>query len=422
MAVEYITSRNMVKLIYESIRLMNKQMAHHSLRVSFITAKMLETRGVYEKYEIADYMTLALMHDIGAFKTDDVRKHLTFEAKNPMPHTIYGYLFTKYLSPFDEQSKIILYHHTDYTKTKDMDYRYRFELETIKVAEMMDVWHKSLGDKFDYRKILDNYAGTKFDPEVCQIFKQAVEQHDIFTKIEDKSYREEVNENFDYVLFSDDEKEKYIKMLMYFSGLKNEQMVSETVATMYVCRELGRKLKLSEGDKNEVYYAALLHDIGMLALPNDLLIAPRKLNDEEKNLIKTHVEIMEQTLDGKLSEEIIQIASTHHERFDGTGYPKGLKGSAMNTKDAILQISEQVVNSMEEKPYRSALSKEEVMDDLNNGIMSGKYEGIVADTFQKYFDEIMDKASERAQAALVTHQKLSRNYMQVYKNSTGQNI
>lgn len=415
MAVEYITSRNMADLIYETVRLMNKTMAHHSMRVSYIMSKMLETQGAYEKYEIADYMVLALLHDIGANKTDDVRKSLTFEAKNSMPHSVYGYLFLRYLSPLEEQSRMILYHHMDYSKTKDMDYRYRFELEVLKVAEIMDIWQRSFGVKFDYR-LIEKYAGTKYDPRVCQLLARTVEEHDIFTKIRDNSYKEEYSESLDYILLSDTEKEKYLKMLMYCTGLKEEQMVSETVATIYVCRELGRKLKLSELDKNEVYYAALLHDIGMLAIPRELLDAPRTLSEEEKNLIKTHVDIMEKTLDKKLSKEIIRIAAGHHERFDGSGYPRGLKASVMGEKEAILQISEQVVNAMEAKPYREAYTKEEIVDDLNNGIISGKYDAIVADTFLKYYDEIMDKAKQKADMALVTHQKLQRNYSQVYSS------
>ncbi|MEZ3445868.1 MAG: HD domain-containing protein [Lachnospiraceae bacterium] len=415
MAVEYITSRNMADLIYETVRLMNKTMAHHSMRVSYIMSKMLETQGAYEKYEIADYMVLALLHDIGANKTDDVRKSLTFEAKNSMPHSVYGYLFLRYLSPLEEQSRMILYHHMDYSKTKDMDYRYRFELEVLKVAEIMDIWQRSFGVKFDYR-LIEKYAGTKYDPRVCQLLARTVEEHDIFTKIRDNSYKEEYSESLDYILLSDTEKEKYLKMLMYCTGLKEEQMVSETVATIYVCRELGRKLKLSELDKNEVYYAAMLHDIGMLAIPRELLDAPRTLSEEEKNLIKTHVDIMEKTLDKKLSKEIIRIAAGHHERFDGSGYPRGLKASVMGEKEAILQISEQVVNAMEAKPYREAYTKEEIVDDLNNGIISGKYDAIVADTFLKYYDEIMDKAKQKADMALVTHQKLQRNYSQVYSS------
>lgn len=417
MAVEYITSRNMVDLIYEIVRLMDRPLAHHGMRVAYIMSKMLETRGAYEKYEIADYMVLAMLHDIGAFKTDDVRKQLTYEAKAPMPHSVYGYLFLKYLSPLDAQSRMVLYHHMDYTMTKDLEYRYRFELEVLKVAEMMDIWQRSLGEKFNY-KIVGNYAGTKFDPAACQLLDKTVEEHDIFTKLADKSYREEYSESMDYVLLSDDEKEKYIKMIMYCTGLRDESMVSDTVATMYVSRELSRKLKLSENDKNEIYYAALLHDIGMLAMPPALLNAPRTLNEEEKNYIKTHVEIMEKTLKNKLSDDIIKIAGSHHERFDGSGYPRALKGSVMGNKEAILQISEQVVNSMEEKPYRAAYSRDTIVNDLNEGIVTGKYDGIVADTFLKQFDDIMEKATQKAEAALVTHQKLLRNYNQVYKSFT----
>lgn len=415
MAVEYITSRNMVDLIYETLRLMNKPLAHHCMRVSFIMSKMLETKGGYEKYEIADFMVLAMLHDVGAYKTDDVRKQLTFDAKTPLPHSVYGYLFVKYLSPLDEQSKMILYHHMDYSKTKEIDYKYSFETEVLKVAEIMDVWHRSLGDQFDY-KVINRYSGSKFDPKVCDLLFETVDKFDIFTKLTERTYKQDFSNSLEYVLLSDDEKDKYLKMLMYCTGLKEEQMVSETVATMYVCRELARKLKLSEMDKNEVYYAALLHDIGMLAIPKELLGAPRNLNNEEKNLIKTHVDIMEKTLENRLSKEIIKVAAAHHERFDASGYPRGLKGSVMGTKEAILQISEQVVNAMEPKPYREAHTRQEILDDLNNGIIVGKYDGIVADTFVRNYDEIMDKAAARAAAALVTHQKLMRNYNQVYRS------
>lgn len=416
MAVEYITSRNLVNLIYETLRLMDKPMAHHCMRVSYIMSKLLEARtDVYEKYEIADFMVLALLHDVGAYKTEDVRKQLTFEAKNPMPHSVYGYLFLKYLSPLEEQSKMVLYHHTDYTKTKGMDYRYRFELEILKLAESLDVWQRSFGDQFDI-KIIAKYSGTKFDPEVCKLLQKAVEEFDILTKLEDKSYRDEFSESMEYVLLSDEEKDKYLKMLMYCTGLRDETMVSETMATIYVSREIGRMIRLPEKDKSELYYAALLHDIGMLAIPQSLLGAPRNLSEPEKNLVKTHVEIMEKVLEGKLSKEIINVAAAHHERFDGTGYPKALKGGVMGTKEAILQIAEQVVNSMEPKPYREAYSKDDIMTDLNNGILSGKYDGIVTDTFIKHYDEIMEKAAQKAEMALVTYQKLLRNYKQVYSS------
>ncbi len=417
MAIEYITSKNLFYLICDTLKLMDESLIKHGTRVSYIMSKMLECKGGYEKFEIADFMLLGVLHDIGAYKTDDVRKQLTYEAKNPVPHSIYGYLFLKYLSPLEEQSKMILYHHVDTDKLQDVDFQYKPETEILKVAEIMDIWHTAFGEKFDYHMI-ERYIGTKFDKRACELLYQAVEQYDIFNKLTDGSYYNEFEESVEYVLLSDEEKEKYLRMLMYTTGLKKESMVADTIETIYVCKEIGRKMQLSEMDSAEIYYAALVHDIGMLVIPKDIIDAPRKLEDAEKNLIHTHVELMHKAIEGKFSQNIVDIAVAHHERFDGSGYPKGLKGSGMNTKQAILQIAETVVSMINDKPYRKAYNKEDIMEELNNGIVSGKYDGVVADTFLRYYDEIVEKAFQKAQVTLTTHQRLLRNYEQVYKNFT----
>lgn len=417
MAIEYITSKNLFLLICDTLRLLDKPLVKHGMRVSYIMSKMLECKGGYEKYEIADYMLLAVLHDIGAYKTDDARKHLSFEAKNPLPHSIYGYLFLKYLSPLEEQSKMILYHHVDTTQIEHIDYLYKDEAEILKVAEIMDIWMKAFGEKFDPHMI-DRYRGTKYQAAACDLLFETIERYDIFRKMIDGSFEKEYEESMDYILLSDAEKEKYLKMLMYCTGLRDEAMVSNTIAAIYVSREIAKKMRISELDKNEIYYAALLHDLGMLAMPEELIDAPRKLEEAELNLIHTHVDLTSEVLKGKLAPSIIDIAATHHERFDGSGYPRGLKGSSMNNKQAILQISESVVNMCSEKAYRKAYTKEEVVKELNDGIVSGKFEGIVADTFLKHYDEIMEKAMQKAKAALIMYQKLKRNSDQVYKNFT----
>ena len=181
MAIEYITSKNLFYLICDTLKLMDESLIKHGTRVSYIMSKMLECKGGYEKFEIADFMLLGVLHDIGAYKTDDVRKQLTYEAKNPMPHSIYGYLFLKYLSPLEEQSKMILYHHVDTDKLQDVDYQYKPETEILKVAEIMDIWNTAFGEKFDYHMI-ERYIGTKFDKRACELLYQAVEQYDIFNK------------------------------------------------------------------------------------------------------------------------------------------------------------------------------------------------------------------------------------------------
>lgn len=417
MAVEYITSKNLFLLICDTLKLMDESLVKHGMRVAYIMSKMLECKGKYEKYEIADFTILAVLHDIGAYKTDDVRKQLTYEAKNPYPHSIYGYMFLKYLSPLEEQSKMLLYHHVDTKQMETVSFPYKEEAEILKVAEIMDIWQKAFGDKFQYRMI-EKYQGTKYSKEAIELLYQAVEKYNIFEKLQNGEYQQEFQENLEYVLLSDDEKEKYVRMLMYCTGLKDESMVTNTISTICVCNELGKKLRISEAERNEIYYAALLHDVGMLTIPHEILNAPRKLEEAEINLIHTHVTVMEEILKGKVSDRIISIVAAHHERFDGSGYPRGLKGSAMYNSQAILQTAEVVVNLNVDKPYRKAFTKDEIITELNNSIVSGNLEGIVADTLLRNYDEIMEKASLKAQAVLRTHQKLQQNSEKVYKNFT----
>lgn len=415
MAIEYITSKNLFFLIYETLELLDGQLVKHGARVSYIMAKMLECKGGYEKYEIADFMLLAMLHDIGAYKTDDVRKQLSFEAKNPLPHSVYGYLFLKYLSPFELQSKMILYHHVGTSHTETIPYKYKNEAEMLKVAEIMDIWQRTLGDDFE-PQMIERYIGTKYQKMACSLLLEAAEKYDIFQKLKDGSFKEEYEENLEYLLFSDEEKWQYLKMLMYCTGFRDESMVANTIATVHVAREIAKRMQLSELDKKEIYYAALLHDIGMLAMPPQLTQAPRKLEEEERNLIHTHVDITSRILNGRIPQSIIDITAAHHERFDGSGYPRGLKGSVMNDKQAILQIAELAVSMSSDKPYRKAYTKEDIVKNMNDGIVSGKYDGVVTDTFLRHYDEIMGKAIQKAETSLQMFQKLKKHSEQGYKN------
>lgn len=415
MTIEYITSKNLYLLIRDTLKLLNEEVINHGIRVSYLMSQMMECDGNYEKYEIADFMLLGMMHDIGAFKTDDVKKTLSYEAKRTLPHSIYGYMFLKYLSPLEKQSKMLLYHHVDTLKMRGMDYEYLKETELLKVAEIIEIWRKAFGDKFDYKQI-ERYRDTKFSGDAIDLLYAAIKENDVLTKLDSGEYLEEFEESMDYLLLSDDEKDKYVRLMMYCTGLRDEDLVSNTIMTICVSRELGIRLRMNEMERNELYYASLLHDIGMLGLPYDFINSSQKLKTEEMNLVKTHVEIMEKILEGRVTEPILNIAATHHERFDGSGYPRGLKGGSLTQKDAILQISETVVNMSIRKNYREAFSKEEILKELNDGIISGKYEGIAADTMVKFYDDIMQKAHEKAKITLLTHQKLKFNTEKVYKN------
>lgn len=413
MSLEYITSKNLFILICETLSLINEKVVDHGGRVGYILMQMLKTKGGYEKFELADLLLLAMMHDIGAYKTDNISEEFEYDIKNCMPHSVYGYLFMKYLSPQEETAKVLLYHHVGAKKMQQSNYKYIDLADYLAVAELVDVFGMRYKDKFDYT-ILEKYVGKRFSKDAYDLLSKANKKEKIFERLLNGEYKKDIADILEYVLFSDQEKEKYLKMLMYTTGLRSEYSVVDTVSSICVAREIAVYMGIGELEQKEIYYGALLHDLGMLAIPLDILNAKRKLTDEEIALIRTHVEKTEELLTGKLSDEIVKIACRHHERLDGSGYPKKLKGKKISNKQAILQVADTVVGMTNERPYRKPKTKEEVTEILLEEVNNGHLNDFVVDTFIDNYDTIMEKVRVKSEASLVMHKKLAMQYSKVY--------
>ena len=239
--MEYIKSKDLSLLIRDTFKLIDRKLMDHGSKTAYLFCKMLEQTGKYEMYEIADFSILATLHDIGAYKTDDLNNVLQFEHKTYMPHSVYGYLFLKYLSPLEEQSKMLLYHHIDYSKIESLQYAFKDEMGYLNLAEKVILYKDALGDQFDVT-MFDKYEGRKFSKEALDLYHRVVEDCDLFEKLRTEEYQQELDELLDYVLFSDEEKNKYLAMLMYCTGFRSESFVVDTVTTICICNEIGRHM------------------------------------------------------------------------------------------------------------------------------------------------------------------------------------
>lgn len=140
-------------------------------------------------------------------------------------------------------------------------------------------------------------------------------------------------------------------------------------------------LKLAElmnwGDKEKLKnleYGALLHDIGKIGIPDAILKKPGKLTKEEWDVMKTHPEVGYKILHKiEFLEDPSQIVLHHHERFDGSGYPAGLKDADIPVGSRIFAVADTVDAMTSERPYRAALSFEDASNELT------KYSGIQFD-------------------------------------------
>jgi PAS domain-containing protein len=131
-----------------------------------------------------------------------------------------------------------------------------------------------------------------------------------------------------------------------------------------VAREIG----LSEQQTEGIYFAALIHDVGKISIPAELLSKPVKLSPLELRMIQTHAQTGYDIIKGiKFPWPIGQIILQHHERLDGSGYPNHLKGEAILIEAKILAVADVIDAMMSHRPYRPALGLEVALDEIEAG-------------------------------------------------------
>jgi putative nucleotidyltransferase with HDIG domain len=146
-----------------------------------------------------------------------------------------------------------------------------------------------------------------------------------------------------------------------------------------LARAVGEKLGLNQERLQGLYIGGLLHDIGKISIPAEILTHPGKLSDVERTLIRTHprrgYEILEQV---EFPWPVADIALHHHERLNGTGYPDGLKGDQLSLEVRILAVCDVVDAMSSDRPYRSGRPMSEVTAELRAG-KGTKYDPKVVD-------------------------------------------
>ncbi|MDX2471836.1 MAG: HD domain-containing protein, partial [SAR324 cluster bacterium] len=167
-------------------------------------------------------------------------------------------------------------------------------------------------------------------------------------------------------------------------------------------KRLAQELGKSPEYCSLIGFAAPLHDIGKIGIKDSILHKAGKLTKEEFDLMKSHSLKGAQILEGSHDESIIMaelIARSHHERFDGTGYPQGLKGVEIPLEALITNICDQYDALKMKRSYKPALEHEEVMKILTVGdgrTMPSHFDSKVLEAFVACADEIHQLYLENA--------------------------
>jgi putative two-component system response regulator len=165
------------------------------------------------------------------------------------------------------------------------------------------------------------------------------------------------------------------------------------------CAAIARSMGLNENTVTAILYAAPMHDLGKIGIPDKILTKPGKLDPVEQDIMKLHTVIGAKILSGS-DEEFIKLGGTialsHHEKWDGSGYPNGLKGTAIPISGRIAAIADVFDALTSKRPYKEPFSLEKSMVIIRRWSES-YFDPYVVDTFIAIQDEILTIKKECAE-------------------------
>lgn len=157
--------------------------------------------------------------------------------------------------------------------------------------------------------------------------------------------------------------------------------------------QIGKDLNVTESELNAIRAAAMLHDIGKLAVPEHILSKPGRLTPEEFEKLKIHPVVGAQILDRvQFPYPVVPIVRSHHEKWNGTGYPDGLSGETIPVGARILSAVDCFDALTSERPYRRAISAQEAMA-LLHAESGQSYDPGVVECIERRYKELEEEVS-----------------------------
>lgn len=393
--------RSLISIIKSSASLMDKRIVEHGERVSYIMYCLLQLENRSEK-EINDVCMLSLLHDIGAYKTDEVDRMMQFETLGTFDHSVYGYEFLKFCNVLEDYAEAVLYHHTNYDLLDKYDCENKDLADKLHLADRIDVLlqHK---DANVTESIIQSQSGKYFSKYNIDLFIKANKKFNILNNIKNMEYKNFVSEYINNVDFSKDEIEKYLQMVMCFIDFRSEDTVAHTLTIVKITREISKLIGLSKEQLDTILWGAFFHDIGKLAIPLNIIEKKGKLTFEEFEIMKTHVILTREILSGCINSEIVEIAARHHEKINGSGYPLGLTGDDLTIEQRIVAVADILSALIGKRSYKGSFDKDRIISIISSMVEENQICPRVSKCVIENYDFIVEMCMVKSKKKLLDY-------------------
>jgi HD-GYP domain-containing protein (c-di-GMP phosphodiesterase class II) len=407
----YYNSSTVMKYLRKVLNEINHGYMDSGLRTGFIMKRYIERYKINPERG-PKLVLLCLLKDIGLFYQDDY-----IPKDNHALAAASSFLFLNYCSPLKEDAKPLFYYKAKYIPDIDNeDYKYGLLMTLINQIIMYNYQEYTLEEM---EELLRNEK-NKFDPEqVRNVIKLLKKEEDILEKLNNKTSLY-IYETQNYILqtkYTDEELLGFINTTNFSFEFHNHETLAHTVTVAVIARALAKKSRLPDSMCEEVYLAGLVHDIGKIRVPKDILCFPGRLEGDMLKEMQRHVVYTKEILEGSFSYKIVDIASNHHEKLDGSGYPRGLRAIDLSIGDKIIAVADIASALYCKRSYKTAFPPEKIMGILESDAAAGKLDKRIVEHLVDNYDEIMGEAKERETIVLKMYSNMKEKYEALKKSN-----
>lgn len=359
---------------------------HHAKRVAYMSVKTAQKLGVEDAAALRDLAACALLHDNAL--TQYIQEELSGETYRTRldgelrlgQHCIAGEANILRL-PFQTDVKgIILYHHECADGSGPFGKLWQEIPPGARIVHLCDQLDVDCGAALSTEaawqcvtEFLSKTEGRTVDTECCRAFREAFSENTyrrLGTEGLDELFWSEVPREVRELPFSDVRAvaDFFARIVDYKSPFTS----THSVGVARCAQRLSRYMGLGEATAQQMYLAGALHDIGKVAVGNEILEKPGKLTDEEFSQMKHHAAYSYAILsEVRHFETLRDWASFHHERLDGTGYPFGKTAAQLNLQERIMAVADVYQALTEKRPYKDGMPHERAVMILQNMAAKG---------------------------------------------------
>ena len=398
-------------MVQRALNCVDPRLVDHGLRVAAVLDAMLEAKGVTDPTQRRAAYLVALLHDVGAYRTEEIDRMVAFETESVWEHSFYGYLFFKELTPLGAYADVILYHHLPYDRFTDQDPYVKFLAGAVHVADRVDVLllERPQADVVEVERLLAASRPGAFSPEAVALFFEAQRRFDVLARL-----RSGVKQPDRSHIVDDPDgtgsASSFLDMLVHVIDFRSRHTVTHTVTTAWTAYEIARRLMEDEAERGRVYCAALLHDVGKIGIPLGILEKPGRLDAREMAVMRTHVTLTESILAGCVPLDIAAAAARHHEKLDGSGYPRGLEAADLQMADRIIAVADIVSALVGTRSYKEAFPKERVLEVLADQRDGGLIDDSCVAVMEHHYDEFMAVVQRACLPVTALYERVQQEY------------